>query len=335
MMMTTSAPSGAGRPGRPATGFDILIAAGEDGLSLYSKGVFRIATVDLRDVVGGHLARTAGAPAGGVRRCRPVAVNVNASCSEMAVLVEVAARGEGGRDDLSLRLAIFRTHFSSPSVRSNILTSSSLSTAILSLLDSAAHEFRRSLARYRTAIGNFDGKLGALRRLLDEDGGGGAAGAGRGGANDRTRREMHACLLHGAADAPALSQWLSVDLGEGGLRRAAKQVDAATTELLKCVSGSVLRDCGELLFRVGELKSLAAAHAATAAAGGPDAAEPLVGGHHHAVGVGYGVELLERHPVDLDRAVGRWLADRYVGHKLHVGPQRGLDGREELVILLR
>ena len=312
MMMMMSAPTsarGAGdcrRSMNSAIGFDILIAAGDDSLSLYSKGVFRIATVDMRGVVEEQRRRTGDCQTNGkrVKRCRPVAVNVNASCNEMAVLLEVASSPsagaastakDGGEDDVSLNLAIFRTHLSSPSVLSNILTVSSLATAMMSLLDSAAHEFKRSFGRYRSALSGFDGKIGLLRKLLDDVDGRGegempmtASRVSVRAANDKARREMHACLLHGAADAPALSQWLSVDLGEGGLRRVAKQVDAATMELIKCVSGTVLRDCGELLFRVGELKSLAAAHEATASCDEADF------DHNHTVGVGYSVDLLER-----------------------------------------
>ena len=350
MMMTSTSSVG----DVSSLGFDVLIAAGRDHVSLLSKGVFQIATVNLRHVLAAAEAKSAHTHTGGVptdaatsandanhiKLCRPVAVNLNSTCNELAVLLEVerhhAAAAEPGHgssnatindETASLCLATFRTHFSSPSVLSNVLTASTLTTSILSLTDSAAHDYRRSLERYVGVIGSFERKLDGLRRLMNDSGMAMDDENGRGSKpyghapsngvsatrNDKIKREMHACLLHGAGDAPALAQWLTADLGESGLRRIAKQVDTASAELLKTITSSVARDCNELLFIVGELKSLAVAYAATSASGTDDDDVFLFGNTdsdtgvdgkphaavahedfdcEHTIGVGYDVDML-------------------------------------------
>lgn len=201
---------------RSVMGFDLLIAAGSGHVSLLSKGVFQIATLNLNKVINEHYRSTARDIT--IVQSNPISVNVNSSCSELAVMMEVTQSGH--EQTKTVCVATFDTHFSSPVVLSNILTASTQSTIILSLSESAIATLNASKDRYQSSLDTFQKKLRSLHRMLnstveeEEEG----LGQGYGIKNDTKsmganvacaiaiKNEMHACLLHGAADAPALTQ---------------------------------------------------------------------------------------------------------------------------------
>ena len=209
---------------RSIMGFDLLIAAGHGNVSLFSKGVFQIATLNLNKVMKEFYNPNGMQNSNSkvILKSNPLSVNVNASCNEMAVMMEVIAQSSPTVFRRSICVATFNTHFSSPVVLSNILTASTHSTIILSLVESAIATLDASKDRHRSSLGSLQKKMLSLGRKLgvkpdvQEEGLGVGAFSTQNDSTKRAReesiaisnaikREMHECLLHGAADAPALA----------------------------------------------------------------------------------------------------------------------------------